>query len=277
MHRYLAQHPDVFISPVEGANFFSLGESDLRGRHGYEPASYCMTLDAYRKLFETAAGEAAVGEASPSYLCHRRAAERIRRYLPDARLVALLRQPAERAFSHFLFNHKKAIEELDDFRAALAAEEERVAAGWHYGYHYRRNGFYAEQLEPYLRAFPREQLLVLLYDDLREDPVACMQRIYAFLGVDAAFRPDTSLRYNVSGMPRNRAVRAVLAAAMPARRLLEQRLPPRLVARVGRALLEPRAPDPEVMAELTRGYREDILRTQDRIGRDLGHWLRAGE
>ena len=273
VHSYLGQHPDVFVSPVQGANFFSCGSEDLSGRYGYEPSTYATTVEDYLGPFEAVSGQRAVGEVSPSYLCHAQAPGRIRRHLPEVKLIGLLRQPAERAFSHFVFNHKMTTETVADFRSALAAEQDRIAAGWHYRFHYRRNGFYSRQLTPYFETFDRTRMLVLLYDDLQADPVACMQRMHAFLDVDDSFVPDTSLHHNVSGMPRNAAIRGALALVRPYRRSLIRRLPPGLVSRVGRVLLNQVEADPELMGELTQGFREDILRTQELIGRDLSHWL----
>ena len=277
VHHYLAQHPEVFLSRKQGANFFSCGDMDLSGRFGYEPSTYTLTLEAYQRLFWPVRQEAAIGEASPSYLCHRRAAERIRDYLPAVRLIALLRQPAERAYSHFLFNRKQILEELEDFRDALAAEDERVARGWHYRYHYRRNGFYYEQLSHYYALFPRHQLLVLLYDDLVADSATVLRQMFQFLEVDDSFQPDTSLHYNVSGAPRNRAIAWGLRTLRPLRRFTEERLPPKLVAKVGRMLLERSPPKPDVLRELTERYREDILKTQELVGRDLQRWLEVGK
>lgn len=138
-----------------------------------------------------------VGEASPSYLFHPSAPERVARMLPGARLIALLRNPVDRAFSHYQHEVALGREELP-FEDALAREDERMVgevermlrdpayfsyAWWNYTYAAR--GRYAEQLERWFGSFPSEQLLVLLTDELAADTGATYERVLEFLGVDA--------------------------------------------------------------------------------------------
>jgi hypothetical protein len=137
-----------------------------------------------------------VGEASPSYLFHPLVPERVARMLPNARLIALLRNPVDRAFSHYQHEVALGREQLS-FEDALAQEDERMRgeldrmlgdpayfshAWWNYTYAAR--GRYAEQLERWFAAFPREQLLVLLTDDLAADTAGTYRRVLEFLGVD---------------------------------------------------------------------------------------------
>src|SRR5262249_50242253 len=137
-----------------------------------------------------------VGEASPSYLFHPLAPERVARMLPDARLIALLRNPVDRAFSHYQHEVALGREQLT-FDDALAQEDERMQgelermlvdptyfshAWWNYTYAAR--GRYEEQLERWFAAFPREQLLVHLTDDLAAATAGTYRRTLDFLGVD---------------------------------------------------------------------------------------------
>jgi hypothetical protein len=138
-----------------------------------------------------------VGEASPSYLFHPLAPERVARMLPEARLIALLRNPVDRAFSHYQHEVALGREQLT-FEEALAREDERMRgevermlddpgyfshAWWNYTYAAR--GRYAEQLERWFAAFPREQLLVILTEDLASDTAGTYRRTLEFLGVPA--------------------------------------------------------------------------------------------
>jgi Sulfotransferase domain len=137
-----------------------------------------------------------VGEASPSYLFHPLAPQRVAQMLPGARLVALLRNPVERAFSHYQHEVALGREQLS-FEDAVAREDERMDgeldrmladaryfsyAWWNYTYVAR--GRYAEQLERWFAAFPREQLLVLLTDELAAESAGTYRRVLEFLGVD---------------------------------------------------------------------------------------------
>ena len=137
-----------------------------------------------------------VGEASPSYLFHPLAPERVAKMLPDARLIALLRDPVGRAFSHY--QHEVALgRESLSFEDAVSLEGQRMEgevermlrdpayfsyAWWNYTYLAR--GRYAEQLERWYAAFPHERLLVLLTDDLAADTAGTYERVLDFLGVE---------------------------------------------------------------------------------------------
>lgn len=134
------------------------------------------------------------GEASPSYVDHPLAAERVRAMLPDVRLIVLLRNPVDRAYSHYQMSWRNAEEDLPTFEAALDAEEGRLAGECERvraepGYRsmplgcwsYLRRGRYAEHLEPWLHLFPSRQLLLLLTEDLEREWTGTWARIFAFL------------------------------------------------------------------------------------------------
>lgn len=196
----------------------------------------------------------------------------------DAKLVAVLRNPVDRAYSHFLYRLAQGGEGLTDFAQALDAEEERVCERWEPSFHYKRRGFYHEQLSRYYSLFGPERIRVYLYEDLKEDPVGMTQSIFRFLGVDDAFVPDTSRRYNVARIPRSRALQTFIEKPNPFKSVLRPFLPKGLRKRLApnlrnRNLVKP-PPMPEGVREgLTEAYREDILKLQKLVGRDLSGWL----
>lgn len=244
LYHYLAQHPRIYLSPLKETNFFALEGEPPRfcgpGDHDYVNCLSITTLEGYAAQFAGVRDETAIGEASPLYLYSPKAVGRIRHYVPDARLIAFVRNPVDRAFSAFLHLVRDEREPCREFREALAAEEERIRAGWEHIWHYKRMGLYHEQLRRYYDVFPADRIKVFLYKDLRLEPRRTLREIFGFLQVDPVFVPDTSERYNVTN-----------------------NLPPEKRP----ALL------PEVRAELRAYFREDSLRLQDLIGRDLSHWL----
>ena len=129
---------------------------------------------------------------------------------------------------------------------ALAAEDERIAAGWSWRFWYRRRGMYHAQLQPWLARFPRERLLLLLTEDLERDPRATLRRVFAFLGVDPTWRANVRKRYHTSLVRRGRFRR-------PERPAL----------------------DPEIRRALVEDFREDVTALQALLGRDLSAWLKA--
>jgi hypothetical protein len=289
LYQHLKQHPDVFMSPVKEPHFFAFEGRDLdfHGPRDREILGHMVTSGegAYRDLFAGAGGEKVRGEASAMYLYMPEAVGGIRRHAPDAKLVAVLRNPADRAYSSFLHMIRDGREPIPDFGRALAAEEERVRGNWSPIWHYRRMGFYHEQISRYREAFGPEQLRFYLYEDLEGDPEGVLRDIYEFVGIDPAFVPDVSSRYNVSGIPKNKLLHALhrfLLRPNPVKAAFKPFFPKKLRRRMvegslntlrNRNLVKPPFPE-KVRRGLIEGYREDILKLETLIGRDLSGWLR---
>src|SRR5215212_475494 len=273
LYYYLEQHPEIYMSPVKEPNFFSSQEQE-------NAADTVTDIGAYQHLFRGASGEKAIGEASHSYLYEPRAAAEIRRYIPEARLIAILRNPINRAYSHFLHMVRSGAEPVGDFAQAL--REEKVGIRRERTFQdYIGRGLYYEQLERYFGIFPREQVRVYLYEDLSDAPVRTVQDAFRFLEVDDSFVPDVSLRRNVSGQPKYRTLDGLLRRQSRIKHAAKIYLPARLRWRLSRAfddlktrnLVGPPPLQSEVRRQLIGVYREDILKVQDLIHRDLSGWL----
>lgn len=275
LYWYLAEHPAVFMSPVKETNFFGYGR-DANGRLIYgDPEIHhfpIQTMAAYEQLFERAAGAAAIGEASPIYLECPQAADRIRSAIPAVRLIASLRQPVERAYSDYLMHLRHRGLEFDPARD-LSAGASWAAADSRWMQVSRYHG----QLERYYAAFPRAQIHVALFDDLKRNALGMVQDVYRFVGVDPAFAPDFETPHAIGGLPAsrllerlmtNRAVGSIVKPLLPGKAANWVR---RMRAR---NLQKPPALPPELRRELTaRIFRDDIERTGQLIGRSLTHWL----
>lgn len=277
LYHYLGQHPDIYMSPLKEAKFFAYegeqrvftGPSDKEKNEGL-----ITTLDRYQALFQGATVEKAVGEASPHYMFVPKACERIKHHIPRANLFAVLRDPIDRAFKSFLHLIRDGREPIRDFAKALEQEDQRMRDGYAPIWAYKGMGFYHTQLKRYFDAFDRQQLHVYLYEDLK-NPVALSQQMFRALGVDDTFVPNTAGRYNISFVPRSRKLYRFLQTS-PLVRGAQSRVPG--AWRLFGALHEfnrvrPDCP-PEVRRALIPVFRDDILRTQDLIGRDLSAWLR---
>jgi hypothetical protein len=157
----------------------------------------------------------------------------------------------------------------------LQAEEARMRDKWGPLWYYKQKGFYYAQVKRYFDTFGRDQVGVWLYEDLRNDAFATLREVFRFLGIDESFVPDASIEYNPSGVPRIRRLYSgvrTLTARNPA--LVERVLPARLRGYVkSRIFVKPPPFPPEVRRQLTDSYKEDILRLQELIGRDLSAWL----
>lgn len=204
-----------------------------------------------------------------------KSAARIQHYLPDVRLIVLLRQPAERAFSNFVHAVYSGWEPLNDFAQALAAEPRRIRENWSYFLRYRQNSDYLTQLQHYYTRFDRQQIRVYLYEDLCANPLALVQDIFRFLEVDDSFVPDLSLRYNVSRFPRHRLLHNLVNRSQvgSALRHLPRPLNRAVVGGINRLnFFRPTLPT-AMRQKLTADFAPDILRLQELIDRDLKHWL----
>lgn len=286
LYHYLRQHPQVYMSPWKEPKFFAFeSEADLgfRAANGKDaPVNASVILDQgeYERLFDDARdGELARGEASTHYLYVEKSPPRIKALIPDAKLIAVLRNPVDRAFSSYQHLVRDDLEPLD-FGAALDAEPQRIAEHYAYLYRYTDMGFYSEQLDRYEKTFPENQLCVLLYDDLRSNPEATCRRIFSFLGVDENFVPDMSGEYNRSGLPRHRVMHRLLNPSAPMKRRLwnmtprfaRERLLDAQTRMVNRNLQRQILPDNE-RDRLRDVFREEVGRLEKRLDRDLSHWL----
>ncbi len=182
LHDYLAEYPDLTLSRVKELHFFD-DESRDWSRPDYA---------AYHARFEDAAGRPC-GEATPIYLYWPKALERIAAYNPAMRLILTLRDPVERAWSHWRMEYGRGAERAS-FAWCIREGRQRLFAAEPWGHHrefsYVERGFYAEQLERLFGLFPRDQVLILRAEDLRADPGTALDRVRSFLGLPPAPPPS---------------------------------------------------------------------------------------
>jgi hypothetical protein len=274
LFRYLAQHPDICVARHKEPHYLAFGDDVLPSVPILDTfAPIARDLASYRSLFTHWRGQRAIGEASTSSLDTPEAPARAAALVPAARLLVILRQPADRALSHINLNHRLGREPDLDYRRALREAAKRPPTIPPRIFAYRERGHYLPSLRNWLAHYPRSQLAVLFNDDLDRDPVGTVRAACRHLGVDDRFTPDTSLRFNTSGEARNRAIDYAFRHARALRRFLEANLPPRLVSALGRRLRHPPRYDPQLRAELTAGYRDDILALGEFVRRDLSPWL----
>ena len=174
LHAALATHPGLYMSPVKEPKFFLTdGPPPSRGGGpGDIPTwrEHVWRREDYEALFAEATAGQLRAESTPFYLYDGAAQRRIRGLIPDVRMIAMLRDPVERAHSNWAHLWSAGLDPIGDFVRACADEDRRVAAGWAQFWHYTRLGRYGEQLEHLYQVFPMEQVLVLRYRDLVDAP-----------------------------------------------------------------------------------------------------------
>jgi len=281
LYYYLQQHPQIFMSPVKETNFFSLEGHPLNFQGPGDREAICpfavTNWQEYRKLFADVTNEIAIGEASPLYLYHPDAPCRIKEKLENVKLIAILRNPVERAFSSFLHLRRDQREPERDFRTAISRENERIAANWEHIWHYLHMGFYSIQLKRYFTQFSPEQMKIYLYEDLQNDPLGIVKDICRFLEVDDKFIPDMSQQYNRSFIPRSAKLRNFLDDDGDIKKTIRQLVPHKLLGMGYDILNYMNASRPQLPSsfrrELIDVYRADILELADLLKRDLSTWL----
>ncbi len=180
LYEVLNRHPEVVMARKKELHFFTKERLYRRG------------VRWYAEQFPERPGPVrAVGEVTPGYVCYAQASERIRKDLPDARLILLVRDPVRRAWSHY-WQARRALVEPLAFDETLDEDLTDVYEPGRRGYFSR--GAYARHLEPYLERFPREQLLILPFDDLLREPEAFYRRVFDFIGVDPGFECEATRR-----------------------------------------------------------------------------------
>lgn len=278
LHYVLSQHPQIFMCPVKEAGFFWAYDQDVRLQGpGADKLRNRLVSDrqAYEKLFASVSGQPAVGESSVRYIYTPSAPRNIHALIPQARLVAILRQPAERAYSAFNHNRRDGLEPCPDFASAIADDLAGKRLDWQFC-RYLNRGLYAESLRRYFEYFDRSQMHLTLMEDLIQDPGAYFRSLFGFLGVDSAFEPDLSQKHNRTGIIRNPALRFVWTRSSRLRSALRPLIDPRLRHAAFEWVIKDVVKEPmppETHARLTEYYRDDILDLQELLGRDLSHWL----
>lgn len=279
LYRYLGQHPQIGMSRLKEPKFLLYAGHLMSPIPGKTPHFRVTTVEEYEALFSDYEDRPARGEVTPTYIIYpEQTIYGIRKYVPDARVIAVFRQPVDRAYSNYLMHVRNGNETLASFPEALRAESAGEMRTDDRPRSYIGRGFYLERMRKFLQAFPRERFLFLLYDDLVQDPALLLRSIFQFLGVRETFTPDFNIRYNAGAWPRSRLANRFIKSSNPGKKILMRLIPDavrrRLVDRFHAANMRTPPPlDPSLRRELTLQYREDILGLQELIGRDLSHWL----
>jgi hypothetical protein len=277
LYDHLQQHPDVFMPYRKEPHFFG---DDLPQRPPF------LDLPGYLRLFAGAGNRRRVGEATVWYLYSVSAAEQIRDFDPEARIIIMLRRPVAMMYSlHGLFLFT-TWEDITDFAAAVEAEADRCEGRriprntwWPKALQYTWLADYEPHVARYLELFGPDQLRVIIYDDFLADTAGAVRSVYEFLDLDPSFTPEVGV---VNQARTARSMWLQRRFYDPRFGSLLGRLPPRVGHVVWRALMrlniryEPRPPlDGAVDDMLTQRLEPAVRRLEALLGRDLPAWHRA--
>jgi hypothetical protein len=294
-HHLLNQHQEIYMSPIKEPNFFA--QSDLKP-HLYvdqyrRSVSFNLdkylrgsmqktvhiadvkTWEDYRSLFKNVSAETAIGEGSNSYLFCPSSAELIAQRFPDAKIIIILRNPADRAWSHYLMNQKLGHQVLPDFLEEIAKDRAIQPRGWGITANYFELGLYDEQINRFLAVFPKAQIKILLYEDFVRDPSHTFSKVCEFLGVSAVLANFENTHKNVGAVPRWPAIyRALQRSGIFYS--IKRRLPTSMKDLLQNIILKrrnlPRLGESERHA-LLKLYTPSIRSLSFILGRNIDHWL----
>ena len=269
LFHYLDQHPQVFMCPVKGTNYFGYEDArDWKWTDEGEPPFLrnfqAKTFEEFESYFSGVTDEIAIGEVSPQYFRCPTAASRIRECIPKMKLIASLRNPADRAFSGFLMRVRRG-------DAVKSPYEELTLTSSHV-----KEGFYYRRLKRYFDNFPRDQIRIYIFEEFKKDPVKIILDMFDFLGVDPSFIPDTTTKHNPAAVPKNRFLNSLFFDPTLIR-MVKSVFPERmhqLAKRVQQQNLTaaPKLP-PDLRLRLLDFYREDICKLEQLLDKDLSIWL----
>ncbi|MCC7233641.1 MAG: sulfotransferase [Bacteroidia bacterium] len=281
LYYYLRQHPDIFLPALKEPCFFSFAGTRPAFKKG-KFAFAVSDIDTYAKLFDSAPDGSARGDISTPYLyLYQDTIKNIFHYHPRAsalKIIIILRNPADRAFSQYLWKVRDGRENLG-FEEAITREKERMAEGYSIDYMYTGRGFYHDQVKAYLDHF--EHVKVALFEDLRDFRGKVLQDFCRFLGIDDSFGFASQSEYNASYAPRWKLLnRLVTAESRTKFRILNQ-LPGSWRQGIKEQFMfwnavktSRRKLEQGTREKLVELFREDVEKLAVLIGRDLSHWLK---
>jgi Sulfotransferase family len=283
LYHYFKLHPQIFVpTSIKETNFMAFcgRRPCLAGpRDNVRSASRSITeLDAYRNLYSARTVEPIAADVSPSYLYYPQAAERIAQLCPGAKIVIVLRNPVECAFSMYAMMRNDLREPCRDFSEAFRLSAERIAAGWEWGWDYQVYPKYWQAVSRYQRLFPASQLFIRRYTDLKQNPEWFYRELNVFLGtesIDLAYanrqvnaaprRVDLARRWKIGRW----SLRAARVAGLIFPRGLRSTLRSRLLDAPAYVL----SADDRLM--LLDHFGPDILELARCLPLDLSGWLRS--
>lgn len=279
LHRYLSQHPDLYLAPKNPGFFYcdETGGAQPTGTSFPKAEHFIANRDDYLRLFAKAPPKALTGDVSPVYLASTRVASRIANCRPDAKLIVLIRNPADRVYSRYISRKRDGLEKTPTFEALIDRERlEPLVRDDAHGT-YLASGMTSHILQTYYDFFPRNQIAIYLYEEFAANTADVMRRICAFLGVNEHFPFNVSEIHNRGGgRIQNKFLGKIWAASEPARRSLRPLLPKKLRDRAFRNITNQTVRvslKPETRRMLAELYRDEIIRLQTMMGADLSKWL----
>lgn len=271
LYYYLNEHFEIEMSSQKEPDFFS--DKSLQNQKLYYGKDRIDTIEKYQLLFQR---EDVIvrGEASVSYLFYEDVPHKIISYNPNAKIIIMLRNPVERAFSHYLMDYRLGLIS-ESFEVIIKKQSKHKNAHLFYQ-QYIEVSEYAKQIKRYLEVFPKDNICFIDYEDFKNDTVEIVHSIFMFLGVNDDFQPQLRKKHNTYTTPKNEIIRYVYSSVL-FRKMLASIFSKNLTKSI-RSLLFRSDKKPKISEE-TRGFlkkhfESDVRELSELLKKDFLKWIR---
>lgn len=297
LHSSLSQHPSIFMSPIKETNYFS--RKDINEDWFSRDYAHDVNIDLpkflkgdmtetihiahitneqdYLQLFKNVKNEEAIGEISNSYLLYPNAPKEIKAFDANAKIIMILRNPIERAFSQYVMNLRLGKTLKNNFLEEIIQDDKKEKKGWGANHQYLFIGNYFEQVKRYYEEFPLENVKILFYEEYKKNGVQTIKEIFSFLSVDSDFLIDTTKKLNEAGVPKFKRMNYIINQ-MGIISWAKRKLPRSLREPFKKLMYSNKKENiPRITQEekewLINYYKKDVENLSQLIKKDLSSWL----
>lgn len=265
VYNYLSQHPEIFTPAVKEPHFFSCPEV----KDTYYEVPFVDEIDEYKSLFREASQTQKAGDFSTSYLHHKKAAHRIKRMCPNARILIILRDPVERAISHYLMDVRDGYQRLP----LIECLKEKNNVDNRFYREYVDVGMYSSQIERYRDIFGGKKVKIFLFDNLVSRTEETLGKLMRHIRVDERVDISTKENHNEYQRFKYGFVKSILKSKVF--QVFSKRIPVGVKNKAKSVFVSKDKPDlTRARSELQKVFRDDVVRLQNVIDKDLSGWLR---
>ena len=271
LYHYLNEHSEIEMSSQKEPDFFS--DQSLQKQKLYYDKNRIDTIEKYNSLFERD-DVILRGDSSVSYLFYEDVPHKIITYNPDAKIIIMLRNPIDRAFSHYLMDYSLGLIS-ESFETIIQKQSKHKNANLFYQ-QYIQVSEYSKQIKRYLEVFSKENIHFIDYEDFKNDTSDVVSSVFLFLGVNDDFQPYLKKKYNTYTAPKNSLIRYVYSF-VACRKMVANILSKNLTKTIRNLLF--RSDKKPQLPELTRNFlikhfESDVRELSELLNKDFTKWIR---